>query len=42
MAAQFVANLIRLKQEGFAPRSRSILALTADGKAAASTAWTGW
>jgi acetylornithine deacetylase/succinyl-diaminopimelate desuccinylase-like protein len=30
MAAQFVANLIRLKQEGFAPDRDLILALTAD------------
>src|SRR6476619_1727110 len=30
MAAQFVANLIRLKQEGFAPDPDLILALTAD------------
>jgi acetylornithine deacetylase/succinyl-diaminopimelate desuccinylase-like protein len=30
MAAQFVANLIRLKQEGFTPERDLILALTAD------------
>jgi acetylornithine deacetylase/succinyl-diaminopimelate desuccinylase-like protein len=30
MASQFVANLIRLKEEGFAPRRDLILALTAD------------
>jgi len=30
MAAQFVANLIRLRQEGFAPSRDLILALTAD------------
>src|SRR5262249_61079034 len=30
MAAQFVANLIRLKQEGFRPDRDLVLALTAD------------
>jgi len=41
MASQFVANLIRLKEEGFTPDRDLILALTADEEAATTTAYSG-
>ena len=42
MAAQFVANLIRLKREGVTLDRDLILALTADEEGGTSTASTGW
>jgi hypothetical protein len=42
MASQFVANLIRLKEEGFRPDRDLILALTADEEGGTTTAPPGW
>ena len=41
MAAIFVANLIRYKQEGYSPERDLILALTADEELGSSSPWNG-
>ena len=41
MAAAFIVNLIRLRQEGFVPDRDLVVALTADEEGDRTTAWPG-